>query len=413
MKTHLLWLAVCALLLPPLLSDAAENAMVEVKLTQVPVAPDVTAEIIIAWGAESAPSATDQQRVDPKKFRGGRSSSTLELKSQNKALASRVSSYIVYGRLVTNDNKTLGVFPAKLISINPDPTKESLNQLKVELPFRPEFASIFTEGYPLVGRFPSDLSLTSTTVRPVLRSLKELIEFSDENGFEIPKEIWGRIYETFLLNVRFFRQSGETELNTVLIFLRSYTTRSKTPSYVDEFYVDVLTKLVASPDRPLDLDESKSMTDYLLQQMTGVYGRKPRELFTKANLSLKAFYDAKKPEHCIRLATTILAGMDQRLLDEMLTKQEGNVRSILDQVAVCGKSFYAVEDKQKQPVFESAAVWLANSPVGRPMVDEYRKVCAVLEAKKLLTTTFTGDYQWISDYCINFHKAVRTLPGAT
>jgi hypothetical protein len=392
-----------SLLLGSFLAYGGENARITITLHEVPIGDEIETQIYVSWGARIPKVPASWLQRHNFRDRAGRSTGTLKHTTETIQIDSKITSFIIYGRIVTSNGKTIRVIPAKFFEVC---AFKSLAQLTPVITPRRSFEEAFLDSYPL--EFQSDQGfLSAENVRPTLRSFRHMVDYAGETNSQVSEEVWNRMHTFFNGNRKFFRRGGSMELSEVLEYLKTYTAASRAPG-VANFYAEFLNGLVGLVSGTVVFDED--ITDYLHGQQMQLYETRLFEAFSQADISLQKFHDIGRNEGCLLLAEKILRALDDTNLENAIRRFPRNLNSILLQTTVCGQYHFERDSGENGATHLSrrgGARFLAKSQIGRPTITEYVRVCRFLESKGKLTLQSTGVSGEIAKYCIDYNQALE------
>jgi len=388
-------------------SAVAQNARIRITLNEVPTKSDVTVELFVAWGARIKDPRAGWLKGHQAEFSGPRSSRSIETDTDTVLIHHRVDSFILYGRVRNkNDGTVIGYVPAKLFDdIRSAP---SLTQLEVETTMRKSFEEAFLDSYPL--EFNKDQGYLKTdNVRPVLRSLKLMIEYAGETGAELSNDAWQRFHSFFKGNRSFFKRGGSGELTDILAFLKTYSSASGDPNFA-AFYAEFLNELVGVVQGTSVFD-GQELTSYIHDQLKLLYGKGLTGLLGPSSRSLQKFQEIKQYESCLDLADVILHKLTTEVVNE---ESRPTISGVLLSTTYCGQLHFE-EDSDvigaDRRLSDDGAKFLLTTPIGRSVMEQYLQVAQFLFDKGMLSLRSTGREGEIVKYYVAYNQALQGAPG--
>ncbi len=388
-KTSLIFAIVLSVLGTPGLGDTFHRISVSLKRVSNEF-QDISINLTLQWGANLAPTERNPNwyepfSEDPPRRRG---SATIKLGPYNFNGPEEVSSVLLYGTITDNGSgDVLRVIPVTVAEL-----KANANDLvEVSVAVERDFLSAFQASYPF--RFQRDTGfVTDDTVRHTLVAVRNIIEHSGLNNYELSGDEWDRIGSFFLVNANYFQEGKVENITEILNYFRTFSAISDEPRF-QRFYAEFLNTVLGEiSDRSVN---SLSLHQLVLDDLDTLFTHKLNIMFEQADITLQTLLERKYYMRCVDVGSTILSNIDPVFIEKDVAPN--NLRSVLRITSTCGQLLAAQDTGQSPFEVDPAAEYLVDFALGKTMLSNFVSVVDEMDKLGQLRVTnqqdsLLGDY---------------------
>lgn len=284
---------------------AASASQVDVEITNVPTAPELTLELTLTTGVNLADSAS--RNVIPKtdRIRAGRSSGRIRHSFKNVTFPEGAEDFVLFGSLIDVNNNTVRYVPVRVFKLSSQANKD---KIRVSVDTIKEAGKVFSESFPFRHSSLENF-ISPENVRTVLFSIKTLLD----NGAVSSQPEWARIQNFFDKNTDFFAKYESRHITDILNFLKSETANTGDENYL-AFYVRFLTSLIE-----LDIDgrpvfDDQQLGEFVFNELKRMCRANYRATFSICDDAQRAYLAVDDISKCLEFSEEILRGANQYVM---------------------------------------------------------------------------------------------------
>lgn len=325
---------------------------------------DISINLTLQWGANLAPTERSPNwyepfSEDPPRRRG---SATITLGPYTFDGPDNVSSVLLYGTITDNGSgDVLRVIPVTVAEL----AANANDLVEVSVAVERDFLSAFSASYPF--RFQRDSNfVTDDTVRHTLVSVRNIIEHSGLNNYELSDAEWGRIRSFFIANAGYFEEGKVENITEILNYFRTFSAISDEPRF-QRFYAEFLNTVLGEiSDRSVN---SLSLHQLVLDDLDTLFTHKLGIMFEQADITLQTLVEREYFLRCVDVGSTILSSIDPVFIEKDVAPN--NLRSVLRITSECGQRLAAKDTGQSAFEIGPAARYLADFALGKTMITNF------------------------------------------